>query len=99
MIMILRHSSPTKIKILVEQEIRGRIEIIQTTALFKSERIIRRLLKTWCYLDLPEKPPVQIGLKKLTITTKSPPPPPPPPTTTTTTIKILIIIIIKPSIT
>ena len=32
---------------LEDLEIRGRVETIQTTALFRSARILRRVLETW----------------------------------------------------
>ena len=35
------------VKGLEDLEIRGRVETIQTTALFRSARILRRVLETW----------------------------------------------------
>ena len=35
------------VKILEDLEIRGRVETIQTTALLRSARILRRILETW----------------------------------------------------
>ena len=44
-------------------EIRGRVETIQTTALLKSARILRRVLETCCNLDSSGKPSANSGEK------------------------------------
>ena len=44
-------------------EIRGRVETIQTTALLKLERILRRVLETCCHLNFSEKPSANADMK------------------------------------
>ena len=47
-------------------EIRGRVEIIPTTALLKSARTLRRVLETWgdmLSLNSSEKPTANAGVK------------------------------------
>ena len=44
-------------------EIRGRVETIQTIALLRSARILRRLLETCCHSKSHKKPSTNAGLK------------------------------------
>ena len=44
-------------------EIRGRIETIQTTALLRSVRILRRVLETWKNSDSSERMPALVDVK------------------------------------
>ena len=46
-----------------ELEIRGRLETIQTAALLRSARILRRVLKTCCQLDSNGKPSTNSDVK------------------------------------
>ena len=49
-------------------EIKGRIETLPTIALFRSARILRRVLETWVdsyHLDSSERPPADMGVKNL----------------------------------
>ena len=46
-----------------ESEIRGRIETIQTTALLRSARMLRRVQESCYHSDFCEKPPALAGLK------------------------------------
>ena len=50
-------------KRLEEVEIRGRIEIIQTTALLKLARILKRVLETCCHSNSSRHEPVRAGVK------------------------------------
>ena len=52
---------------LKDLEIRGRIETIQTTALLRTARILRRVLEieeTFCHSNSSERPPVNADVKK-----------------------------------
>ena len=51
------------IEVLEDLEIRGRVEIIQTTVLLRSVRILRRVLETCCYSDSRGKPSANAGVK------------------------------------
>ena len=44
-------------------EIRGRVEALQTTALLRSARILRRVLETCCHSNSSEKPSANAGVK------------------------------------
>ena len=46
-----------------ELEMKGRIETIQTTALLRSARILRRVLEICCRSDSSERPPANAGVK------------------------------------
>ena len=46
-------------------EIRGRVETIQTIALLRSTRILRRGLETCGHFTSSEKPPANVGVKKI----------------------------------
>ena len=80
MIPIIIGALGTVTKGLVERlkvlEIRGRVENIQTKALLRSARILRRLLKTWgdlLYLsDSFEKPSTNVGVKSSQNSFKNP---------------------------
>ena len=50
---------------LEDLEIRGRVEIIQTTALLRTARILRRVLETCCHSNSSEKPSADAGRKNL----------------------------------
>ena len=45
-------------------EIRGQVEAIQTTALLRLARILRRVLETWRHSNSSEKPSADAGQKK-----------------------------------
>ena len=47
-------------------EIRGGVETIQTTALLRSARILRRVLETCCHSKSSEKSSANAGVKTLT---------------------------------
>ena len=53
------------IKGLESLEIRGRVETIQTTALLRSARILRRDLETCCHLDSSEKLSANADMKNI----------------------------------
>ena len=58
------------LKGLEDLEVGGRVETIQTTALLKTARILRRVLETWrdlLSLNLQWKPPAYADVKKNTI--------------------------------
>ena len=48
---------------LEDLEIRGQVETIQTTALLKSARILRRVLETCCHSNSSGKPSTNTGVK------------------------------------
>ena len=48
---------------LEDLEITGRVETIQTTALLRAGRILRRVLETCCQSNSSEKPSVNAGVK------------------------------------
>ena len=50
---------------LEDLKITGWVETIQTAALLRSVRILRRVLETCCHLDTSEKPPANVDLKKI----------------------------------
>ena len=45
-------------------EIRGRVETIQTTALLRSGRILRKVLETFCHSNSSGKPSAIVDVKK-----------------------------------
>ena len=54
------------VKVLKDLEIRGQVETIQTTALLRSAKILRRILETWgdlLSLKLQRKPSANAGVK------------------------------------
>ena len=51
------------IKVLEELEIRGRVETIQTTALLRSARILRRVLQSCSHLNFCGKSLANAGVK------------------------------------
>ena len=63
--MYLVQSPKDWYKGLEDLEIRGRAKTIQTTALLRSARIQRRLLKTCCHSDYSGKPSAKAGTKEL----------------------------------
>ena len=48
---------------LEDSEMRRRVEIIQTTAILRSARILRRVLETFCQSNSSEKPSANAGVK------------------------------------
>ena len=48
---------------LEDLEIRGQVETIQTKALWRSVRILRRVLETHCHSNSSEKPLANAGMK------------------------------------
>ena len=46
-----------------ELKIGGCAQSIQTTALFRSVRILRRVIETCCHSDSSERSPVKTGVK------------------------------------
>ena len=51
------------LKGLEDLEVGGRVETIQTTALLRTARILRRVLETYCYSDSSEKPSANADVK------------------------------------
>ena len=51
------------LKGLKDMEVGGRVETIQTTALLRTARILRRVLETCCHSDSSEKPSANAGVK------------------------------------
>ena len=51
------------LKGLEDLEVGGRVETIQTTALLRTARILRRVLKTCCHSNSSEKPSANIDVK------------------------------------
>ena len=51
------------LKGLEDLEIRGQVETIQTTALLRTARILRRVLKTSCHLNSSERPSSKTDVK------------------------------------
>ena len=50
---------------LEDLEVGGRVETIQTTALLKTARILRRVLETCCYTIPSERPLANADIEKL----------------------------------
>ena len=48
---------------LEDLEIRGRVETIQTMALLRLTKILRRVLETCCHSDSSERPSANVGVK------------------------------------
>ena len=44
-------------------EVGRRVETIQTTALLRTARILRRVLETWCHSNSSEKPSANADVK------------------------------------
>ena len=53
------------VNVLEDLEIRGREENIQTTALLRSARILRRVLETYCHSNSSKKPSANAHVKNL----------------------------------
>ena len=51
------------LKCLEDLEVGGRVETIQTTALLKTARILRRVLETCCHSVSSERPSVYADMK------------------------------------
>ena len=51
------------LKGLEDLEVGGRVETIQTTALLRTVRILRRVLETCCHSDFSEKPSANTDVK------------------------------------
>ena len=49
---------------LKDREIGGQVNIIQTTELLRSLRLLRRAQETCCHSDSSRKPPINPGVKK-----------------------------------
>ena len=52
------------VKGLEDLEIRGQVEIIQTTVLLRSARILRKVLETCCHSNSSGKSSTNAGMKK-----------------------------------
>ena len=59
-----RTISKELVKGLEDLEIRGQVKTIQTTALLRSVKILRRVQKICCHSNCSEKPPVNASMKK-----------------------------------
>ena len=53
------------VKGLEDLEIRGQMEIIQTTTLLTTARILRRVMETCCHSNFSERPSAKTDVKKL----------------------------------
>ncbi len=51
------------LKGLADLEVGGRVETIETTALLRTARILRRVLETCCHSDSSEKPSANAEVK------------------------------------
>ena len=63
MIMIIITIPKGLVRGLENLEIRERAETIQTTALLRSTRMLKRVLETCCHSDSNERPSAKAGVK------------------------------------